>query len=156
MEGAQPEHNTICLNLGSELRVQLRGGLCQAFPSDQRVKVNAGSPYLYPDLSMACEPRFIVINGLRTLVNPILVVEVMSPSTAENDRGATFLQYQTIKSFRDYVLIDAAELAVLHYRKRPSCWEPRLIDRLDGELKLEGPAVAVSMAEIYLDTGLAS
>mgnify|MGYP001096595474 CR=1 FL=1 len=154
--GAQPEHNAICLNLGSELRAQLRGGLCRAFPSDQRVKVNAGSPYLYPDLSMACESRFVVINGLRTLVNPVLVVEVMSPSTAENDRGAKFLQYQTITSLRDYVLIDSTELAVLHYRKRPSCWEPRLIDRLDAELTLDDPAIAVSLAEIYLDTGLVS
>jgi Uma2 family endonuclease len=156
MGGAQPEHNTICLNLGSELRTQLRGSLCRAFPSDQRVKVNAGSPYLYPDISMACEPRFDVINGLRTLVNPVLLVEVMSPSTAENDRGAKFLQYQTIKSLRDYVLIDSTELAVLHYHKRPSCWEPRLIERLDAKLTLDDPAVAVSLAEIYLDTGLPS
>jgi Uma2 family endonuclease len=96
-----PEHNTICLNLGSELRTQLRGAPCRAFPGDQRVKVHAGSPYLYPDLSMACEPRFVVVNGLRTLVNPVLLVEVMSPSSSENDRGAKFLQYQTIQSLRD-------------------------------------------------------
>ena len=154
MGGAQPEHNTICLNLGSELRAQLRGGPCRAFPSDQRVKVNAGGPYLYPDLSMACEPRFVDINGLRTLVNPVLVVEVMSPRTAENDRGAKFLQYQTIKTLRDYVLIDSTEIAVLHYRRQPSCWEPRLLDRLDAELILDQPAVSVSLAEIYLDTGI--
>jgi len=100
MGGAQPEHNRICLKLGSELRARLRGSPCQAFPSDQRVKVNAGSPYLYPDVSAACEPRFVVINGLRTLVNPVLVVAVMSPSTAENDRGATLLQSQTLESLR--------------------------------------------------------
>jgi Uma2 family endonuclease len=158
MGGAQPEHNSICLNLGSELRAQLRGqqggGSCRAYPSDQRVKVNAGSPYLYPDCSVACEPRFVVINGLRTLVNPVLLIEVMSPSTAENDRGAKFLQYQTIPSLRDYVLVDSTEVAVLHYRRRPGCWEPQLIDRGDGELVIEAPAVRLTLAEIYLDTGL--
>jgi Uma2 family endonuclease len=155
MGGAQPEHNTICLNLGSELRAQLRGSPCRAFPSDQRVKVNAGSPYLYPDVSAACEPRFILINGLHTLVNPVLVVKVMSPSTAENDRGAKLLQYQTLDSLIDYILIDSTEVGVLHYRKRAGYWEPRLIDQLDAELALDGLDVVVPLAEIYLDTGLA-
>jgi len=154
MGGAQPEHNTICLNLGSELRARLRGSSCRASPSDQRVKVNAGGPYLYPDITVACEPQFVVINGLRTLVNPVLVVEVMSQSTAENDRGAKLLQYQTIESLRDYVLIDSTQVAVLHYRKRPGCWEPRLIDQVDAELTLGELAIAVPLAEIYLDTGL--
>jgi Uma2 family endonuclease len=154
MGGAQPEHNSICLNLGGELRARLRGGPCRAYPSDQRVQVHAGSPYLYPDLSAACDPQFIVINGLRTLINPILVIEVTSPSTAENDRGAKFLQYQTIPSLRHYVLIDSTEIAVLYYRRRPGCWEPRLIDRLDAELALDAPAIAVPLAEVYLDTGL--
>lgn len=154
MGGAQPEHNTICLNLGSELRAQLRGGPYRAFPSDLRVKVNAGGPYLYPDLSMACAPRFVVINGLRTLENPVLLVEVTSPSTAENDRGAKFLQYQTVQSLRDFVLIDSTEVAVLHYRRCGGCWEPQLIDRIDATLTLDDPSVSVSLAEIYLDTGL--
>lgn len=95
-----------------------------------------------------------MLGGLRTLVNPVLLIEVMSPSTAEIDRGAKLLQYQTIPSLRDYVLVDSSEVAVLHYRGRTGCWEPQLIDRVDGELIIEAPAIKLPLTEIYLDTGL--
>jgi Uma2 family endonuclease len=154
MGGAQPEHNTIALNLASELRARLRGGPCRPFPSDQRVKVNAGGPYLYPDVSVACDPRFTLINGLRSLVNPVLVAEVTSQSTAQDDQGPKFLQYQTIDTLTDYVLIDSTEVAVLHYRKQAKQWQPTLLDRLDEALTLEQIGIAVPVAEIYLDSGL--
>jgi Uma2 family endonuclease len=154
MGGAQPEHNTIALNLASELRARLRGGPCRPFPSDQRVKVNAGGPYLYPDVSVACEPRFVTINGLRTLVNPVLVAEVTSRSTAQDDRGPKFLQYQTIDTLTDYVLVDSTEIAVLHYRKRADHWQPTLLEHSDEALTLERLGIAVPLAEIYLDAGL--
>jgi Uma2 family endonuclease len=154
MGGAQPEHNTIALNLASELRARLRGGPCRPFPSDQRVKVNAGGPYLYPDVSVACEPRFVTINGLRTLVNPVLVAEVTSRSTAQDDRGPKFLQYQTIDTLTDYVLVDSTEIAVLHYRRRADHWQPTLLEHPDEALTLERLGIAVPLAEIYLDAGL--
>ncbi len=118
MGGAQPEHNTVCVNLLTELRSGLRERGCRPFSSDQRVKVNAGSFYLYPDLLVACDPRYVTINGLRTLQNTVLILEVLSLSTAADDRGAKFLQYQTIETLSDYVLMDSAAIVVLHYRRR--------------------------------------
>jgi Uma2 family endonuclease len=79
MGGAQPEHNAISANLIAELRSALRGSGCRPMTSDQRVKVNAGSPYLYPDVSVACDPEYAPINRLRTLVNPVLIIEVTMP-----------------------------------------------------------------------------
>ena len=156
MGGAQPEHNAICLNIGGELRTQLRGSGCRPFPSDQRVKVNAGSPYLYPDLSVACEPQFTTINGLRTLLNPILIVEVMSPSSAADDRGAKFLQYQTIDALRDYVLVDSVAVGVLHFHERDAIWQPQLVESLEGRLEVPSLGIEVPISEIYLDSGIGS
>ncbi len=154
MGGAQPEHNIICLNIGSELRGRLRHRNCQPFLSDQRVKVKAGSPYLYPDGSVACKPRFITINGLRTLLNPVLVVEVLSPSTAQDDRGAKFLQYQTIASLTDYLLVDSTEVGVLHYEKQHGLWQPQLIEHLNEVLSLNSLGIEIPLDEIYLDSGV--
>jgi len=154
MGGAQPEHNIICLNIGSELRSRLRHRNCQPFPSDQRVKVNAGSPYLYPDGSVACEPRFATINGLRTLLNPVLVVEVLSPSTAQDDKGVKFFQYQTIASLTDYLLVDSTEVGVLHYSKQRGLWQPQLIEQLDEVLPIANLGIEIPLDEIYLDSGV--
>ncbi len=154
MSGTQPEHNIICLNVGAELRTRLRGSRCRTFPSDQRVKVHAGSPYLYPDVSVACDPSFTTINGLRALLNPALIVEVLSPSSARDDKGTKFMQYQTIESLTDYLLIDSTEVAVLHYRKAGEVWTPRLFEQASDEVGLPELGIALPLAEIYLDIGL--
>jgi len=154
MTGAQPEHNLCCANLIGELRAGLRGSRCRTFPRDQSVKVHAGSPYLYPDVTVACDPRYTNINGLRTLLNPVLIVEILSPSTAQDDKGTKFMQYQTIDSLTDYLLVDSSEVAVLHYRKQGEVWTPRLFEQASDSIELSGLGIALSLAEIYLETGL--
>jgi len=154
MTGAQPEHNLICINVGAELRTRLRGSGCLTFTSDQRVKVRAGSPYLYPDLSVACAPQYVTINGLRTLLNPVLIVEVLSPSTAQDDQGSKFMQYQSIDSLAGYLLVDSTAAAVRHFRKEGEVWVPRLYERAGEAVELPEIGIAVPLAEVYLDTGL--
>jgi Uma2 family endonuclease len=154
MSGAQPEHNLICLNVGAELRARLRGSGCLTYTSDQRVKVRAGSPYLYPDVSAACAPLFTTINGLRTLLNPVLIVEVLSPRTAQDDRGVKFMQYQTIETLSGYLLVDSTASAVLHYRKEGEVWVPRRYESPGELVELPELGIALPLAEIYLDTGL--
>jgi Uma2 family endonuclease len=151
MGGAQPEHNTICANVIGELRSGLRGSGCRPFTSDQRVKVNAGSPYLYPDVALACAPQFVSINGLRTLVNPTLIVEVTSPITAQDDRGAKFLQYQTSATLTDYLLVDSTAVGVLHYQLRDGQWQPQLLESIDDRLLLPTLGLEIPLCEIYLD-----
>jgi Uma2 family endonuclease len=154
MGGAQPEHNAICVNLLVALRLGLQARGCRPFNSDQRVKVHTGSPYLYPDLSVACEPRYEIINGLRTLLNPLLIVEVTSVSSARDDGGAKFLQYQTIDTLADYVLVDSTAVAVLHYRKAGNLWQPQLVEDRAGALTLEHLGVSIAVADIYADSGV--
>lgn len=137
-----------------KLRGRLRGSACRTLTNDQRVKVHAGSPYLYPDVSVACEPGFTTINGLRILQNPVLIVEVLSPSSAQDDRGTKYMQYQTIESLTDYLLVDSTALAELHHRKSDEIWIPRLFEQPGDAVDLPGLGIALPLAEIYLDTEL--
>jgi Uma2 family endonuclease len=151
MGGAQPEHNAISANLIGELRSALRGSGCRPMTSDQRVKVNAGSPYLYPDVSVACAPEYTTINGLRTLMNPVLIIEVTSPSTEQRDRGTKFLQYQTIASLRHYVLVDSTEVGLLHYAMTDGQWQPTLYESIDDQFRLPDLELTLALREVYLD-----
>ena len=154
MSGAQPEHNLCGANLVGELRARLRGSGCLTYTSDQRVKVRAGSPYLYPDVSVACVPRFTTINGLRTLLNPLLIVEVLSPNSAQDDQGVRFMQYQTIESLAGYLLVDSAIPAVRHYHKEGEVWVPCRYACAGESIDLPELGIAIPLAAVYLETGL--
>jgi Uma2 family endonuclease len=106
MSGASLAHNRITRNSSTELDIQLREQNCQVLPSDMRIKVPAYPPYRYPDLTALCGPPKIErIGGLDVLVNPALIVEVLSPSTEAFDRGDKFTYYQSIPTFQEYLLI---------------------------------------------------
>lgn len=106
MSGATTSHNRIVRNLNTEVDLQLREKGCEAFPSDMRVKVPAYSPYRYPDLTAVCgKPIIENLNGLDLLVNPSLIIEVLSDSTEAFDRGDKFSYYKSIESFTEYLLI---------------------------------------------------
>lgn len=103
---ASPNHNRIVRNTTSALHLKLRGKSCEVFPSDMRVKVPAYLPYRYPDLSALCgEARFEKLGKQELLANPQLIVEVLSDSTADFDRGYKFTYYKSIESFTEYILI---------------------------------------------------
>ncbi len=150
MSGAQPNHNIICVNIAREISTFLKKSGCQTFSSDQRVKVKESSPYLYPDLSVACQPEFEKINSLLTLINPILIIEVLSPSTAEYDKRAKFIQYQSIESLQYYILIDSEETAVLYYQKSESGWLPTFLSEADDKLLIDSMNIILTLEEIYL------
>jgi Uma2 family endonuclease len=80
----------------------------------------------------------MTINGLRTLLNPLLIVEVLSPSSAEDDKGTKFMQYQTIESLQDYLLVDSTAVTVLHYRRTDEIWTPRLFEQPGDQVELPG------------------
>ena len=106
MSGASFSHNRIVRNLTTEIDLQLRGKGCEAFPSDLRVKVPAFPPYRYSDLTALCGKAEIErIGGIDVLINPQLIVEVLSDSTEAFDRGDKFSRYKSIESFTEYLLI---------------------------------------------------
>ena len=104
MAGGRPKHHRITGNTMRRLSNALDGTTCQVFPSDMRVHIPASKEYTYPDVSVVCgEPIFFQTDNL---VNPILIVEVLSKSTRQHDRTTKFLEYKSIPSLKQYVMID--------------------------------------------------
>ena len=120
MVGASRKHNLIAGNIFGELRQQFKDRKCEVYQSDMRVKVNATGLHTYPDVVATCdEPRF-EDNQVDTLVNPKVIVEVLSPSTELWDRGKKFEHYRNIPSLREYVLISHDHVLVERFQSTPT------------------------------------
>ena len=151
LAGGNIEHATISANLVRALGNRLAGRHCRALTSDVRVKVPAAFPYRYPDVSVVCGEPVIESNlGQEMLVNPILLVEVLSSSTAAYDHGDKFSAYQSIASFREYLLISQERPHVVQYVRQPdNRWLRAEISGLAGLLTLESLDITLPLSEIY-------
>ncbi len=105
MSGASGNHNLVMGNTYASLHAQLRKRPCLVYPSDQRVRVNDTGLYTYPDISIVCDPPLWTDDRRDTLLNPTVIVEILSPSTESYDRGKKFQHYRALESLREYVLI---------------------------------------------------
>lgn len=120
MSGASPVHNLITMNLGRRLGELVAAKPCVVLSSDQRVHVPATGLFAYPDLTVVCGRPELHPEDDHTLVNPMVIVEVLSESTEAYDRGAKFAHYQSIASLEEYVLVSTGEKRVEHYRRQGS------------------------------------
>lgn len=122
MTGRTIPHNLIALNLASALKAHVRSKGCFVVMADVKVEISENGPYHYPDFMVSCDPRDK--NAVRLLRYPCLIVEVLSPSTADYDRGDKFTHYRQIPTLQEYVLIDAEHMSVDRYRRLSSRrWE---------------------------------
>ena len=150
MGGASARLVEIVGNIASELRTQLRQRPCRVYSTDLRLCVDADHRYTYPDVVVVCgQPQFLD-DQLDTLLNPDLIVEVLSDSTRNYDRGDKFQQYRGVSSFREYLLVDQAKAHVERYSKQNdgtwSLWET---DALHEVVHLESIGVKLPLSEIY-------
>lgn len=150
MGGASAKHVEIVGNIVSELRAQLRQRPCRVYSTDLRLCVDVEYRYTYPDVVVVCgQPQFLD-DKLDTLLNPDLIVEVLSESTRNYDRGDKFQQYRAIASFREYLLVDQAKAHIERYTKQNdgtwSLWET---DSLSEVVRLESIGVTLPVSEIY-------
>lgn len=149
MAGASRVHNRIVFNLAREIGAQLRGRPCDAYVNDMRVKVTQTGLYSYPDLAALCdEPRFEE-ELLDTLLNPAVIVEVLSDSTEKNDRGIKFAHDRRLASLREYVLIAQDQPNVEKFVRINEVWTLEEAGGRDGVLALESIGCTIPLAEIY-------
>ena len=150
MAGASFEHNKIVANLVGELRSALRHRPCDVTPSDLRVKVPATGLYTYPDVTVLCGEPLFEDEARDTLLNPTVLVEVLSDSTEGYDRGKKFRNYRSITTFREYVLVAQDMMSVERYtRGDDGVWS--LHERGPGEqLVLASLGCEIAVDEIYL------
>ena len=149
MPGASREHNLITVNVTGEFYIQLRTRSCEVYPSDMRVKVSAAGLYTYPDVIVVCdEPRFDD-SHFDTLLNPTVLIEVLSPSTAAYDRGEKFRRYQYLDSLCEYVLISQDSVCVEHYLRQEQDWDLTEFRSLDDVFQLTSIGCELSLRAIY-------
>ena len=150
MVGASWAHNQIVANLLRILGNQLLESPCQPMPSDQRMKVIATGLYTYPDVTVVCsEPEFEP-DIFDTLLNPKLIVEVLSESTEAYDRGQKFAQYRTIDSFQEYVLISQREYGIeVFTRQDKAPWLFSDARGLDANLELPSIDCTLPLKDVY-------
>ena len=150
MPGASRKHNLIATNLLASLHFQLRKSQCEVYPSDMRVKVAATELITYPDISIVCgEPHFDD-NYKDTLLNPTLLVEVLSPSTAAYDRGDKFENYRQLASLQEYLLVAQDKMHVEHYCRQPDhTWLFTEFKQASDHLHLPSVHCELTLADIY-------
>lgn len=151
MAGGSANHTRLGFDIGTLFSQKLKGKNCEVFNSDMRVKVPAALPYRYPDVSVVCSGAVIEeLNGQEMLVNPVLIVEVLSPSTAAYDLKDKFTAYKSIDSFREYLIVSQDRPHVIQYiRQSKSRWLQIDIEGLNAEVTLESINVTLSLSEIY-------
>lgn len=152
MSGASREHNLISGNIFAGIHSQLRGGPCEVYMGDMRVKVSPAGMYTYPDVVAVCGERSFEDEEIDTLTNPTVVVEVLSPSTEAYDRGVKFAHYRKLASLQEYVLVAQDEVRVEHFARHSGPggqWMLTGMDDLDGTLHLASIGCDLPLRDIY-------
>lgn len=148
MTGGSLDHSTIASNLWTVLRDQLRGGTCRAFRGD--TKIIANNSLRYPDLSVTCTR---VRGNDDVVLDPILVVEVVSPSTEREDRGRKKFDYFATPSIRQYAIVEQDARRIDLYTRTDTSWTDEIVEG-NAVLRLSSIGVEVRLDTIYQDTEL--
>jgi len=157
MAGAKEAHNLLVTNLVGLFYSQLRRGPCRVYSNDMRVSVSATGLYTCPDVAAVCGERQFLDEQRDTLLNPSLIVEVLSPSAEAYDRGRKFEHHQSIEWFTEYLLISSDRVHVDLFRRQPDGdWLLKSADRIEDVLDLQSVCCRLSLAELYEQVELAS
>jgi len=149
MAGGTPEHAAIAAATIGLLFGSLRGGRCRAYDSDLRIRVSATGLATYPDITIVCGPREHDPSDPNAVVNPTLLVEVLSRSTEEYDRGDKFDHYKTLPTLRQYVLVSPREQSVeVHTREADGTWTCERTPR-GGVARFESIGATLSVDELF-------
>jgi Uma2 family endonuclease len=138
--GASRNHALISTNVTSSLHQQLRSRPCTVYGSDMRVAIPRARRYVYPNITVLCEPANFEDPIEDTLTNPTVIIEILSPSTERYDRGKKFQAYQTIESFQEYLLVAQDAIVVEHFVRRS--------DKLWTFDVITDPTAVISLASI--------
>jgi Uma2 family endonuclease len=150
MAGASLAHNWLVANLIGELHAALKGGPCGVLPSDMRVRVESTGLYTYPDVAVVCGAPRLADDQTDTLLNPTLLIEVLSPSTEGYDRGRKFEHYRSIDSLSEYLTIASDRVhADLFTRQADDRWLLTSATRLEDSLDLQSVGCSLTLASLY-------
>lgn len=150
MSGGSPNHSKISVNVTGELRNLLRGDSCSTFNTDLRIHTPATGLYTYADCVMVCGELQLLEGTNDTLLNPALIVEVLSPSTENYDRGGKFVSYRSIPSLGEYIVVSQDKILVEQYLLVNKHWTLTEYKSMDESVELfDAAAGSLPVSEIY-------
>jgi Uma2 family endonuclease len=151
MTGTSTAHNEIIWNLTQILGPQIRGRGCKGYINDQRIKVRTEQVYTYPDLAIVCGEVQVEDTHRDTILNPTLIIEVLSPSTEKYDRGAKFDYYRQIPTLVEYVLIAQDQVRIDHFVREDNRWIFSATTDPGTTVELPSIKCQLPVAEVYSD-----
>ncbi len=149
MSGASRAHNLIAFNIAAELHPQLKGKESEAYISEMRVSSPTTSSYFYPDLVVVCDEPQFEDNQFDTLLNPIAIIEILSPSTEAYNRGEKFSHYRQIESLQEYILVSQDKVNVERFLRKPDEWGYTSFQERNQKVPITSIACELSLEEIY-------
>jgi Uma2 family endonuclease len=155
LSGATPNHNAIKDNLVGELGLQLRGHGHRTYSSDQRTHIDATGLFTYPDILIVCGRAEYDPADRNSIINPRVLVEILSPSTAGYDRGTKFRHYQRLTSVQEVVFVAQDQVHVERFVRQPDgSWNLTTFDDPAGAVALTSVPAVVPLAAVYRDVEL--
>ena len=155
ISGAKVPHNIIATNLVVALTIKLKGKSCRPFNSDQRIHVEANTLFTYPDISIICGDIITRNNDDYNVLNPTVLIEVLSRSTKNYDRGEKFKLYRDIPTLREYVLVDSESIHIEIFRLNANNhWELEEYNKGSRTILIQAINTPLSIEEIYEGTEL--
>jgi Uma2 family endonuclease len=152
MAGGTPQHSLIATNLARELGNALKTANCVAYNADLRIKVESTGLFTYPDLSIVCGPLQFAEGTDDTVVNPTLLVEVLSTSTEAYDRGKKFEHYRQISTLQEYLLVSQREPRIEQFiRQSDARWLLNEAAGLNATLELPSLRISLSLNEVFVN-----
>lgn len=150
LSGASRWHVLIVTNIVSELHQQFYNRDCLVFSTDLRVRAGEGTLYAYPDVAVVCDEPQFTDEHQDVLLNPALLIEVLSTSTRDYDRGEKFARYRAIDTLEEYVLVDQEKPHVEHFARQPDGrWILSETDNMDATIELTSVEAELTLAEMY-------
>lgn len=148
MSGGSLEHNTIISNIVVRLDSQLELRPCRQFMTD--VRVNVGAAFFYPDILVVCGDINLLDNRRDVILNPTVIMEVLSKSTEAYDRGEKFARYSELLTLTDFILISQDQIRVEHYtRQADKKWLLSIYTTLDDIITIDSIGCSLNVSSIY-------
>ena len=150
MAGASLIHNRLVANILREVGAAISGRSCEVLPSDLRVSIPSRESYMYPDAVIVCGQPEMEDDKFDTLKNPVVIFEILSPSTEDHDRGRKFFFYRQIPSFKEYILVDSTKALVEVSRQQENgAWKFETIADPNGQLFISSIGISIPIVEVY-------
>ncbi|MDQ6844764.1 MAG: Uma2 family endonuclease [Bacteroidota bacterium] len=150
MSGAGARHNIISINIIVSLGNSLKGKSCQPYGSDMRIHIPENTLFTYPDISVICGDITTPKEDKNTATNPTAIIEILSPSTRDYDRGGKFMLYRAIPTLKEYILVEAESIHIEHFSiNKEGLWQLKEYSRLDDQLILESLDVKLLLKDVY-------